>query len=264
MIQILDNVTGQIEVLQTLYAQAEAAREGSDDKMAEIAQAMRKMAKGLEGGAAQTEALTQDCRGAGAADCRADQPRGRLGLCRCRKPDAAAVDRRAASADSGRNLGRASGKHCRPAGRPDCLDHGDPRPVARYGRTGLRWALSRSRRDGSMIWAGFVDAVTTLLMVLMFVLTIFTVMQSMLRDTISTQNNQLSELNAQVAQLADALGLEQTRAADLTTQVGASAIQPGRGRGRGRPAGQPHRQADRGSGGEGRRTGGGAEPHRQL
>ena len=36
-------------------------------------------------------------------------------------------------------------------------------------------ALSR-RRDSSLIWPGFVDAVTTLLMVLMFVLTIFTVM----------------------------------------------------------------------------------------
>ena len=58
MIQILDNVTGQIEVLQTLYAQAEAAREGSDDKLGELAQAMRKLAKGLDGGASQTEANT--------------------------------------------------------------------------------------------------------------------------------------------------------------------------------------------------------------
>ena len=80
--------------------------------------------------------------------------------------------------------------------------------------------LSRSRRDGGNIWAGFVDAVTTLLMVLMFVLTIFTVMQSMLRDTITEQGTQLSELNAQVAQLAEALGLEKTRATDLTAQVG--------------------------------------------
>ena len=80
--------------------------------------------------------------------------------------------------------------------------------------------LSRNRRDGSMIWAGFVDAVTTLLMVLMFVLTIFTVMQSMLRDTISTQDNQLASLNDQVAQLANALGLEKGKVADLNTQVG--------------------------------------------
>jgi chemotaxis protein MotB len=80
--------------------------------------------------------------------------------------------------------------------------------------------LSRNRRDGGMIWAGFVDAVTTLLMVLMFVLTIFTVMQSMLRETITTQDSQLDELGAQVAQLADALGLEKARSADLEGQIG--------------------------------------------
>jgi chemotaxis protein MotB len=78
----------------------------------------------------------------------------------------------------------------------------------------------RGRRDASMIWPGFVDAVTTLLMVLMFVLTIFTVMQSVLRDTITTQDGELSALTAQVAQLADALGLERVRADELETQVG--------------------------------------------
>ncbi|MEO8242819.1 MAG: peptidoglycan -binding protein [bacterium] len=80
--------------------------------------------------------------------------------------------------------------------------------------------LARNRRDGGNIWAGFVDAVTTLLMVLMFVLTIFTVMQTMLRDEITSQSNQLSELNDQVSQLADALGLERNKSADLTSQVG--------------------------------------------
>ncbi|MEO8242818.1 MAG: biopolymer transporter ExbB [bacterium] len=63
MIQILDNVTGQIEVLQTLYAQAEAGREGSDLKIAELAQAMRKLAKGLDSGGAQTEVLTRIAEG---------------------------------------------------------------------------------------------------------------------------------------------------------------------------------------------------------
>ncbi len=79
--------------------------------------------------------------------------------------------------------------------------------------------LSR-KRDSSIIWPGFVDAVTTLLMVLMFVLTIFTVMQSVLRDAITTQDTELDELTAQVASLADALGLERSRAAVLTTEVG--------------------------------------------
>ncbi|MCU0817236.1 MAG: peptidoglycan -binding protein [Cypionkella sp.] len=79
--------------------------------------------------------------------------------------------------------------------------------------------LSR-RRDSAIIWPGFVDAVTTLLMVLMFVVTIFTVMQSVLQETITTQDNELDSLTAQVAQLADALGLERTRAAGLEAEIG--------------------------------------------
>ena len=77
----------------------------------------------------------------------------------------------------------------------------------------------RPKRDSAMIWPGFVDAVTVLLMVLMFVLTIFTVMQSVLRDTITTQDNELSALTAQVADLANALGLEKKRAQELGVQV---------------------------------------------
>ena len=77
----------------------------------------------------------------------------------------------------------------------------------------------RPKRDSAMIWPGFVDAVTVLLMVLMFVLTIFTVMQSVLRDTITTQDNELSALTSQVADLANALGLEKKRAEDLGVQV---------------------------------------------
>jgi chemotaxis protein MotB len=79
--------------------------------------------------------------------------------------------------------------------------------------------LSRRGREQSNIWAGFVDAVTTLLMVMMFVLTILTVAQSVLRDTINTQSTELSALNDQVAQLADALGLERSKAAGLSDQV---------------------------------------------
>jgi chemotaxis protein MotB len=78
----------------------------------------------------------------------------------------------------------------------------------------------RRKNEMSMIWPGFVDAVTTLLMVLMFVLTIFTVMQSVLRDTITTQDSELSALTAQVADLASALGLEKKRADELQVQIG--------------------------------------------
>jgi chemotaxis protein MotB len=79
--------------------------------------------------------------------------------------------------------------------------------------------LSR-RRDASIIWPGFVDAVTTLVMVLMFVLTIFTVMQSVLQETITTQDSELNALTDQVAALADALGLERGRVGELQAEVG--------------------------------------------
>ncbi len=85
--------------------------------------------------------------------------------------------------------------------------------------------LSRRGREQPNIWAGFVDAVTTLLMVMMFVLTILTVAQSVLRDTINTQSTELNALNGQVAQLADALGLEQTKAAGLSDQITALNVQ---------------------------------------
>lgn len=78
----------------------------------------------------------------------------------------------------------------------------------------------RRKRDSSIIWPGFVDAVTTLLMVLMFILTIFTVMQSVLRETITTQSSELDQLTSQVASLAEALGLGRQKVSELQSDVG--------------------------------------------
>ena len=84
--------------------------------------------------------------------------------------------------------------------------------------------MALSRRTGqrfqASIWPGFVDAMTGLLLVLMFVLTIFMVVQFVLRETISGQETELDALGAEVAALAQALGLEQRRSADLTTRLG--------------------------------------------
>lgn len=82
--------------------------------------------------------------------------------------------------------------------------------------------LRRGARTESPIWPGFVDAMTSLLMVLMFVLTIFILVQSVLRDTITTKDTELDSLTAQVATLADALGLEKQTVASLQTQLGAA------------------------------------------
>ena len=75
-------------------------------------------------------------------------------------------------------------------------------------------ALSRrgAGRFPAQIWPGFVDAMTALILVLFFVLSIFMIVQFVLRDTITGQGEQLEELSVQVANLADALGLERSRA----------------------------------------------------
>ncbi|MDD8023080.1 MAG: peptidoglycan -binding protein [Paracoccaceae bacterium] len=83
-------------------------------------------------------------------------------------------------------------------------------------------ALARrnSQRFSATIWPGFVDAMTALLLVLMFVLTIFMVVQSVLRETLTTKEHELSNLSDQVAGLARALALEEARSADLQGALG--------------------------------------------
>ena len=84
--------------------------------------------------------------------------------------------------------------------------------------------MALSRRTGQRfqgsIWPGFVDAMTGLLLVLMFVLTIFMVIQFVLRETISGQETELNTLSAEIAAIADALGLEQERVKSLETELG--------------------------------------------
>ena len=80
-------------------------------------------------------------------------------------------------------------------------------------RTGVRFQAS--------IWPGFVDAMTGLLLVLMFVLTIFMVVQFVLRETISGQEVELNDLAGEVAALAQDLGLEEKRSNQLDARVNA-------------------------------------------
>ncbi len=67
-------------------------------------------------------------------------------------------------------------------------------------------------RFSGIIWPGFVDVMTALVLVLFFVLSIFMIVQFVLRDTITGQGRELDALSVQVANLADALGLERSRA----------------------------------------------------
>ena len=72
--------------------------------------------------------------------------------------------------------------------------------------------LSDRARASQAIWPGFVDAMTALLLVLMFVLSIFMIVQFVLRETITGQETRLDELGLQLAQLSNVLAMEQDRA----------------------------------------------------
>jgi chemotaxis protein MotB len=77
----------------------------------------------------------------------------------------------------------------------------------------------KRRRHGLDIWPGFVDALATLLMVIVFVLMIFTLFQFHLKDLISGRDQALDRLSRRIGELADQLASERRAATDLRDQV---------------------------------------------
>ena len=81
-------------------------------------------------------------------------------------------------------------------------------------------ALARSRRDrGIDYWPGFVDALSTLLLGIIFLLSVFVVVQFYLSQEVTGKDTALSRLNAQIAQLTDLLSLEKTGKLSLEDQL---------------------------------------------
>jgi chemotaxis protein MotB len=83
------------------------------------------------------------------------------------------------------------------------------------------------RRRAFDIWPGFVDALTSLIMVMIFVLLIFAIGQFVLSDTLAGKNRALDALNAKVAELAKTLSLSEdqqhaldVRVAELSASLG--------------------------------------------
>ena len=79
-------------------------------------------------------------------------------------------------------------------------------------------SLARRRRSLD-IWPGFVDALSSLILVMVFVLLIFAIGQFVLSQTIAGKNRALADLNAQIAQLAQTLSLAQDAKAKLDVKV---------------------------------------------
>jgi chemotaxis protein MotB len=62
---------------------------------------------------------------------------------------------------------------------------------------------------------------TALLLILMFVMSIFMILQFTMSETISGQSKELDDLNRQISGLADVLALERDRSAGLESEIGA-------------------------------------------
>ena len=80
-------------------------------------------------------------------------------------------------------------------------------------------ALSRSRDSGMNYWPGFVDALSTLLLSIIFLLTVFMVAQFFLSQEVAGKDTALARLNAQISRLSELLSLEQTGKTSLEDEV---------------------------------------------
>ncbi len=75
-------------------------------------------------------------------------------------------------------------------------------------------AVSRRRRALD-IWPGFVDALSALIMVLVFLLLLFVLGQFLLTDALSSRDQILRRLDTRIAELADVLAMERATKEDL-------------------------------------------------
>ena len=80
-------------------------------------------------------------------------------------------------------------------------------------------AIARSRQRDTNIWPGFVDALATLLMVIIFLLMIFVLAQFFLGQALSGRDQALVKLQSQISELAELLSLERRNADDLRNNI---------------------------------------------
>src|SRR6202140_2392197 len=82
-------------------------------------------------------------------------------------------------------------------------------------------ALARARRgeSGMNYWPGFVDALSTLILSIIFILTVFVVIQFYLQQEVAGKDTALTRLNAQSAELTELLSMEKSGKANVEDQL---------------------------------------------
>jgi len=77
----------------------------------------------------------------------------------------------------------------------------------------------RRSRSSTNVWPGYVDALSALLMLVIFMLLVYVVSQLFLSQTLSDRNSELASLNQRLSELSQLLGLEQDTTAALEQQM---------------------------------------------
>ena len=89
-------------------------------------------------------------------------------------------------------------------------------------------AVGRTRQhSGADIWPGFVDALAAVLIIVIFLLMVFTLAQYFLSELLSGRDRALDRLNQQVAQLTEMLSLEQAEKSELKNSLSRLTLQLG-------------------------------------
>ncbi|MDP4593838.1 MAG: peptidoglycan -binding protein [Beijerinckiaceae bacterium] len=83
----------------------------------------------------------------------------------------------------------------------------------------MAYARARQRRGGFDYWPGFVDALSTMLLVVTFLLSVFMLGQYFLSREVSGKDTALEQLNKQIQQLQSLLSLEQARNSDARANL---------------------------------------------
>ncbi|MDR3505625.1 MAG: peptidoglycan -binding protein [Acidocella sp.] len=83
--------------------------------------------------------------------------------------------------------------------------------------------MSRRRGTGNGLeaWPGYVDALSTLLMVTIFVLLVFVLAEAFLSSALTGSNNTIDKLKQQIAELTQSLSMETTKDATLSQELAA-------------------------------------------
>ena len=79
--------------------------------------------------------------------------------------------------------------------------------------------LGGARRPDSYTWPGFVDALATLLMVIIFVLLVFVLIQVNLAYRVAGQDATMNDMRAQIVDLGELLNLERKANEDLSAEL---------------------------------------------